>query len=122
MPHFGRDATLEQVIYFSAFEMHKKPATVIRHKTYIEALKATGAIPKVARFKWKPRYCHGCRRGYDGYEEKETDVAVAVMLLELFADDACDIVVLVTGDTDFLPAIRTVHRMHKHKQVWVAPP
>ena len=42
--------------------------------------------------------------------------------MELLALNVCETVVLVTGDTDLPPAIRTSHRLYPDKQVWVAPP
>ncbi|HVS09647.1 MAG TPA: NYN domain-containing protein, partial [Planctomycetota bacterium] len=39
--------------------------------------------------------------------EKESDVAIAAKLLEVMARGAADVVVLVTGDTDLVPAVRT---------------
>jgi uncharacterized LabA/DUF88 family protein len=118
----GGGATLYRVVYFSAYETHKSRSKVQRHKTYVEALNATGVETRMARFKWKERWCKTCSTLQPGYEEKETDVALAVRLLELFALNECETVVLVTGDTDLLPAIRTSHRLYPDKQVWVAPP
>ena len=51
------------------------------------------------------------------YEEKETDVAIAVELLEIFVMDVCDTAVLVTGDTDLVPAITTAKRLFPRKNV-----
>ena len=36
-----------------------------------------------------------------------TDVAIGTTLTRLVCDDACDTVVLVTGDTDLVPALTT---------------
>jgi uncharacterized LabA/DUF88 family protein len=56
------------------------------------------------------------------WEEKETDVAVAAKLLELVFTDACDTVVLMTGDTDFAPAVKTARSASPRKDVRFAFP
>jgi len=58
----------------------------------------------------------------DHYEEKETDVAISTQLLELLHNDACDIVVLVTGDTDLAPVVRAAKRMYPTQEVCFAFP
>jgi uncharacterized LabA/DUF88 family protein len=121
----GGAAQLERVYYFSAyahFLTPKDPGVIVRHKTYVSALRATGVVPMMGRFKWKPRWCPTCKVENPGHEEKETDVAIAVMLMELCIEDAFDTAVLVSGDTDLLPAIRTARRLYPDKQVWVAFP
>ena len=56
------------------------------------------------------------------HEEKETDVAIACKLLELLATGGCDGAVLVSGDTDIAPAIRTARALYPASQVVVAFP
>lgn len=56
------------------------------------------------------------------YEEKETDVAIAVKLLEIFVKDVCDTAVLVTGDTDLAPAVRTANQLFSGKKIIFAFP
>ncbi|HTY05645.1 MAG TPA: NYN domain-containing protein, partial [Gemmatimonadales bacterium] len=95
----GPDATLEQVFYFSA-TADWRPARAARHTLLIEALRATGVSVHLGRFKEKDVTCPSCGYQFKKHEEKETDVAIAVKLVELFSLDACDTAVLVTGDTD----------------------
>ena len=52
------------------------------------------------------------------FEEKETDVAISIKLLELFHKDRADTIVLVTGDTDLAPAVRTAKKLFPAKRVW----
>ena len=55
-------------------------------------------------------------------EEKETDVAISAALLELLFKDAADVIVLVTGDTDLAPAVRTAQRLFPTKELCFAFP
>ena len=122
---FGREARLERVVYFSAYATHLQqthPDVIVRHRKYVQALRATGVELVMGRFKWRPRWCSTCAKEYPGHEEKETDVSIAVTLMELCLNDECDIAVLVSGDTDLLPAIRAVQRLCTDELVWVAFP
>ena len=130
----SRTARLQDVYYFSALATHLEaadPGKVERHKTFIKCLKDTGVTVELARFKRKPDYrcfyCGNTRCGHCGerlkqWEEKETDVAVATKLLELVFTDACDTVILVTGDTDFAPAVKTAQNADPKKDIRFAFP
>jgi uncharacterized LabA/DUF88 family protein len=105
---------IDGVHYFSALAHHveaSRPGTVGRHQTYISALHSTGVTVELAQFKEKEHWCPHCRKKSKAHEEKETDVALAVRLLELLVAGQCDAVVLLTGDTDVAPAIRAARRV-----------
>lgn len=76
----------------------------------------------LSRFKEKTITCPDCGGRNKRHEGKETDVAFGLRLIELLASGACDTAVLVTGDTDLVPAIRTAKRMHPANPVGVAFP
>jgi len=125
LPVFGTEATLAGVHYFSALAHHLEsthPGITARHELYVQVLKGTGVSVELGRFKKKLIPCHACRKTIKRYEEKETDVALAAKLLEIFALDQADRVVLVTGDTDIAPAVRTAKRLYPEKEVCFAFP
>jgi hypothetical protein len=83
----GRGASLEGVYYFSALARHleaAKPDVTLRHRNYIECLKDTGVTVELGRFKEKHVHCTHCKKDVLRHEEKETDVAICVKLLEFF--------------------------------------
>jgi len=121
----GGGATLDAVYYFSAYAHHREavsPGAVRRHQAYVAAIASTGVIPQLGQFKCKDLRCPSCGSGVRRYEEKETDVAVAAKLLELVVTGACDTAVIVSGDTDLIPAIRTARRLRPDKKLCVAFP
>ena len=125
VPVLGSDATFENAWYFSAyaeFLRPSKPQVVNRHRTYVAALENSGVKVSLGRFKEKDVWCSACRNSTSVHEEKETDVAIAAKMFEVLHTDACDTVVLVSGDTDLIPAIRTVQRLFSDKEVVVAFP
>ena len=130
----GNGAQLEGVYYFSALSTHLEaidPDMVRRHKALIKCLEDTGVKVELAQFKRKRDFrCPNCgksRCGHCGgrlkhHEEKETDVAIAAKLLELVFTNACDTVVLMTGDTDLKPAFQTAQSHFPHKDIRFALP
>lgn len=122
---FGRDARLEEIHYFSAYANHltgKKPDTVARHQLLVRALESTGIKVEMGQFKSKTVRCQHCSKTFIRHEEKETDVAIAVRLVELVVSDRCDIAVVLTGDTDVAPAIRTAKHLASTKRIAVLAP
>ena len=109
------------VYYFSAFATHLirfDKDIVARHKTYLTCLADSGVDTQIARFKKKISYCPHCKQKITRYEEKETDVALAVKILELCVEDSCDSIVILTGDMDVAPAIRTAAELFSYKSIY----
>jgi len=123
-PHTGPNV-LGGIHYFSAYADHmesRRPGTVRRHKVYVSALTETGVLPEMAQFKRKDMRCPRCNRSFTRYEEKETDVAIACKLLEITAQSTCDAAVLMTGDTDLVPALKTSRRLAPGTLLGIASP
>ena len=119
----GIKTQLEKIFYFSAYAYHlNDPSVIQRHADYIECLKSTGIEPIWGRFKPKEVTCSLCKRDFIKHEEKETDIAIAAKLLELLAQKQCDTIVLVTGDTDIIPAIKTAKYLYPQNHVFCAFP
>ena len=97
------------VKYFTAFVRDDVQAAV-RQGVYLDAL-ASHATTKLdivlGRFQSRPMKCRICGSSWTSYEEKETDVNIAVNLVSDAAVRACDIALVVSADSDLCPAIRT---------------
>ncbi len=117
----GKDATLERVLYYSALATHLQkysPDTVARHQRYIRCLEDQGVVVVLGRFKRaRDLRCRACGERTTRNEEKETDVAIAVHLLESFIEDVCDYAVIVSGDTDLVPAVKAARRQFPKKKI-----
>jgi hypothetical protein len=61
--------------------------------------------------------CLNCVSSFNRREEKQTDVAIGAKLLELLFLDRCDTVMVVSGDTDVIPAVKTAQSLFPHKRV-----
>jgi uncharacterized LabA/DUF88 family protein len=125
LPILGPRARLDAIYDFTALATHldqRKPGVTLRHRRYIEGLRATSVISVLGRFKAKTIHCQRCRADNRHYEEKETDVAISMKLMEILIRDQADTVALVTGDTDLAPAIKTASFLFPKKQIALAFP
>jgi len=119
----GRGATLQCIYYFSALAFHLNDTSVIeRHQSYIRCLRETGIEDELSRFKANPIKCPHCKRQIARHEEKETDVAIASKMFKVLVEDECDSIVLMTGDTDLAPAVKTAKCLFPSKHIVFAFP
>lgn len=121
----GGGATLSSIFYFSAIAKHleaRKPGVVGRHEDYAEALRGSGIVVEFARFLPKDVHCPHCRQAFVKHEEKQTDVALGVKILELALEGKTETIVVVSGDSDLIPAIRTTRRLFPNLSIWMAFP
>ena len=93
----GERATLKNIYYFSAPPTHHSKNTQARHDLYMMCLAGSGVQVSLGQFKQR--------------KEKETDVAIAAQLFEICYTGNAESVVMVTGDTDQAPAVRTCQRL-----------
>lgn len=112
---------ITQILYFSAYPTWK-PASYHRHRKYVAALLATGVTPIMGQFKNKPKQCHTCGAKWVNHEEKETDVNLALAMLDLAYKDAYDHAFLLSRDSDLAPAIHKVKQNFPKKKVTVLAP
>ena len=118
-------SSLSSIMYFSAVAHHRelrRHGTVARQVAYFKALEGTGVQLHLGQFKAKTQVCPLCGGKFVGWEEKETDVAIGATLLELICRDMCETAVLVTGDTDLVPAMRAARRLDPAKHLVALQP
>lgn len=121
----GGGVELGQVRFFTAYAHHlaeSNPGLIGRHQTYIDALRATQVQVELGRFKKVKRRCSSCGRRTPAREEKETDVALGVHLIERCISEEAEAVVLVTGDSDQAPAIRMAKQLRPSVRILCAFP
>lgn len=119
----GERVSLQDVYYFSALADYlQEEGKAKRHKDLIACMNDTGVIVELGKFKKKRIRCKKCGQGFNEYEEKETDVSIASKLLEICLLDKCDVAVIISGDTDLIPAVKTIHRIKPEKQIIFAMP
>jgi uncharacterized LabA/DUF88 family protein len=112
---------LREVFYFSAFATWL-PDQLVRHRLYVEALKANGVTPVLGQFKVKDRMCKHCGHKWIGHEEKETDVNIALWLLREAYKDNFDEAFVISRDSDLTPAVRMVMTEFPDKEIKIITP
>jgi uncharacterized LabA/DUF88 family protein len=94
-----------------------------RQNTYLEAL---STFPQVTlhfgRFLNKPQRCRACGTQWGGYEEKMTDVNIAVRLLADAFEDRFDMALLLSADSDLTTPVQQVLTRFPEKRVVIAQP
>ena len=118
---------VSQVFYFTALA-NWDPNKVSRHQAYIKALKTKNITTVLGKFKIVSRKCRavcnllGRDKVYETHEEKETDVNIAIYLLEQAFLKHYDKAIIISGDSDLIPAIRAVRRLDASKEIRVVVP
>ena len=113
------------VRYFTAgvFAEPHDPDKPVRQNTYLEALET---LPDLhvhkGYYRAKEQRCSACGATRKTYEEKTTDVNIAVELLGDAQDDVFDTAIVVSGDGDLAGPIRAVRQRYPQKRVVVAFP
>ncbi|MEQ6289635.1 NYN domain-containing protein [Vogesella sp. GCM10023246] len=109
------------VYYFSA-RATWLPDSVARHDLYLQALGSVGVNLCMGNFKKKKRSCKNCGATWDGHEEKESDVSLALALLNESWKDSFDKAIVMTADTDIVPVIKMVKSQFPGKTIVSAIP
>jgi len=117
------DQELREVHYFTA-RVRDDPDGEVRQAVYLDALaNHCGKVRRVeGRFQERTRSCRFCGARWIGYEEKETDVNIAIALMEGAVRDTYDTALLISGDSDLRPTIAAVKRLRPRKRIVAAFP
>ncbi len=111
----GSDYIIVAIKYFSAFAVWL-PDAHKRHRAYVAALESVGVQVVMGKFKEKDRHCINCKNQWKAHEEKETDVNIAIHLLNGAYRDEYDTALMMTADSDLSPAV-TMMRKETKKSV-----
>jgi hypothetical protein len=94
-----------------------------RQNRYLDALRTRPLVEIVfGRFQPDRKECAKC--GHPGYhpQEKKTDVNIAVNLICDALEDRYDTAILITGDSDLVPAVEAVRKLTPQKRIVIAFP
>lgn len=119
-PLISPTASLASIHYFTALPEHlylANPGRLQRHRTYLRALTAHGSIRptiilgRIAQQQVQISSAGGAVFG-SLWREKGTDVALAMALLREAGKGDLDEAVIISGDADYLPAVRVFREMY----------
>lgn len=112
---------LIDVYFFSAYATWKEQSH-LRHIKYVQALEAVGVSAVLGHFKEKKRRCRECKNEFIAHEEKETDVNIAIKLLDLAHRKAFDKAFIITADSDLCPVINLITDSFKEIEISILVP
>ena len=116
---------LEAVRYFTT-RIYPEPGDTDKAKRQSTYLEALATLPDLTihygYFLPKTRTCRQCGAIVRTYEEKMTDVNIAVELLGDAQDDVFDTAMVISGDSDLSGPIESVRLRYPGKRVIVAFP
>lgn len=113
---------LVQVRYFTTFAT-VDPMKVLRHRLYVWAQESEGVVVAYGTFREVQVRCQGtCEQWYSVQREKQTDVKIAVTILEMARRDEYDKALIISGDADLIPAIEWLRSTYPQKEVAVVVP
>ncbi len=93
-----------------------------RHKLYIKVQENDGVLVTYGEFKRKDVKCKLCKKVFPTVEEKQTDVNIALRLFQLAVEDKYGKAIIISGDTDLLPAMKAIQKNFPGKQIGVVIP
>ena len=112
---------LVKVYYFTALAKWDQ-GKMARHKEYIKALETTNIQVVHGNFKYVTKKCRECHKQYQTFEEKETDVNIALHLLKLAFQNEFDKFFLMTGDSDLIPVLKMIREHFPNKRSHIIIP
>ena len=121
-----QDDDIQVIRYFTALVDGK---SCNKQKQYLRSLNTCSNIDiTLGKFKKRELTCRvqSCTyqgsRIYKSMEEKRTDVAIAIQILDDAYQDLADRFVIISGDSDLIPAIEVLKQRFPEKQVIVYVP
>jgi len=81
-----RKDKIEEILYFTTLAAWN-PAKVARHRVFIRAQEQEGVTVVYGEFKRKEKRCNLCGRSFWTFEEKQTDVNIAMRLFQMAIRD-----------------------------------
>jgi uncharacterized LabA/DUF88 family protein len=112
---------LHEVFYFTAYAKWL-PHAMVRHRAYIKALEAYNVTPILGHFKEKKMSCNKCGARWTSREEKGTDTNFVIQLIQEAHQNRFDKAIIMTADSDMVPAIHMVLDTFPEKKILVCTP
>ena len=95
----------------------------MRQSRYLKALKTLDSLEIIlGRHQENIIQCNNCGHATSKYNEKMTDVKIAVEMLKDTFQKNCTTQILITGDTDLVPVTEAIYNLSGIKLIIFAPP
>ena len=112
---------IEKVFYFTTYATWDQ-VKLVKHQIYVKALQFVGVEVVFGAFRYVDKTCRICHKQYKTFEEKQTDVNIAIKLFQTAVQDLWDTAIIVSGDSDLIPAIKAVKSTFPARRIGLAIP
>lgn len=117
---------LSSVFYFTAYaawESTSGDEKRKRHHDFVDIQRDMGVNVVLGRFRptWKKCMAQ-CKQRYQTFEEKRTDVNIAVTMIKLAMLNQYEKAILFSGDSDIIPAIEAIKETRPQIRITVVAP
>lgn len=113
--------TINDVFYFTTYTTWNQKK-LARHQTYVKALQCTNVKIIFGEFRCIDITCRICHKSYKTFEEKRTDVNIAITLFQTAIKDTWDKAIIISGDSDLIPAIEALKKTFPTKEINIVIP
>lgn len=115
--HFiNKNIEINKILFFTSM-VKGNPIKYNRQECYHKALRFLDIKIILGKRKEAEIKCRLCNGTFNIFEEKKTDVNIAVKLIEYAFDDLYDVAYIISGDSDLVPAIEYVQDK-LNKDIW----
>lgn len=116
-----KNQTLIETKYFTS-RVTNNPDKQRRQNIFLEAIETTGIKIYYGHYQTDGIECKRCGNLWAKYNEKMTDVNISTQMIIDAYNDKYDMAMLISGDSDLVPPIKSIHQNFKEKRVFVAFP
>lgn len=109
-----------KVFYFTSVPEHLGNEALVAHKSYTNRLKKSGVEVTEGRFQSLSKRCKNCGATALIYREKETDVSIALKIVEAAGDKDLAELLLFSADSDFSPALKLAKHMNPELKITIS--
>jgi len=125
----NKEIEISEIFYFTSIivkTFNISDEEYLKHKkhqlNYLKVLKDLGLKIEISNFKKSNLKCPQCKLEYFKPTEKQTDVKIATKIFEIFYKERADMIVIISGDTDLVPAIKTAKNLFPDKLIGIVIP
>ena len=108
-------------MYFTTYTTWDQ-VKLAKHQIYVKVLQSVGVEVVFGAFRYADKTCRICYKQYKTFEEKQTDVNIAIKLFQTAVQDLWDTAIIVSGDSDLIPAIQAVKSTFPAKRMGLVIP
>jgi len=112
---------VEKVFYFTTYSTWDS-VKLVKHQLYVRALQFKDVEVVFGAFRYVDKICRICHKQYKTFEEKQTDVNIAIKLFQTAVQGFWDTAIIISGDSDLIPAIRAVKSTFPVKRIGLVIP